>query len=57
MNSCFSHLYLSNFVQHVGGAYALGMMLTKIELVSDEHIVELYKAIKRMVATRGIPID
>lgn len=57
INSCFSHMYLNNFVRHVGSAYALGMMLTKIELVSDEHIVELYKATKRMIAARGLRID
>jgi hypothetical protein len=32
------------------------MLVTKIELVSDEHIVELYKSIKSMVEARGLSI-
>ena len=54
INSCFSSLYLSNFVKHVGGSLTLGMLLTKIELVSDEHAIELYNALGKMLKTRGL---
>ena len=57
INTCFSSLYLSNFVKHVGGSLTLGMLITKIELVSDEHMVELYKSIKSMVEARGLSLD
>ena len=56
INSCFSSLYLSNFVKHVGGSLTLGMLLTKIELVCDEHIVQLYDALGQMVKARGLTV-
>lgn len=54
INSCFSSIYLANFVKHVGGSLTLGMLLTKIELVSDEHMLHLYEALGKMVEARGL---
>jgi phosphatidate cytidylyltransferase len=56
INSCFSSLYLSNFITHVGGSLTLGALLTKIELASDAHIVALYKALTKMIEARGLSV-
>jgi phosphatidate cytidylyltransferase len=56
INSCFSSLYLSNFITHVGGSLTLGALLTKIELASDAHIVALYNALTKMIEARGLSV-
>ena len=51
----FSHLYITNFVRQAG-LMTLGQILLKIELLTNEEIVELYKAVGNMILARGLKL-
>jgi phosphatidate cytidylyltransferase len=50
----FSHLYITNFVRRPGGGMSLGALLLHIELISNDELVKLYKAVGRMLVARGL---
>ena len=51
----FSHLYITNFIRQPG-LMSLGSMLLKIELLTNEEIVELYKSVGNMILARGLKL-
>ena len=50
----FSHLYITNFVRRPGGGMSLGALLLHIELIGNDELVKLYKAVGRMLVARGL---
>ena len=48
-----SHLYVANFVR-MPGMMTVGEVLLKVELVSNEDLLELYVAIGNMCVSRGM---
>jgi phosphatidate cytidylyltransferase len=49
----FSHLYITNFIRKPG-LMTLGQLLLKVELVTNEEILELYQAIGNTILARGL---
>jgi len=50
----FSHLYITNFVRRLDNNMSLGALLLHIELISNDELVKLYKAVGRMLVARGL---
>ena len=50
----FSHLYITNFVRRAGGGMSLGALLLHIELVSNDELVKLHRAVGRALVARGL---
>jgi phosphatidate cytidylyltransferase len=50
----FSHLYITNFVRRADGGMSLGALLLHIELLTNDELVKLYKAIGRALVARGL---
>ena len=50
----FSHLYITNFVRSGGGGMSLGALLLHIELISNDELVKLHRAVGRALVARGL---
>jgi phosphatidate cytidylyltransferase len=50
----FSHLYITNFVRRADGGLSLGALLLHVELLTNDELVKLYKAIGRALVARGL---
>jgi phosphatidate cytidylyltransferase len=51
----FSHLYITNFIRQPG-LMTVGALLLKIELVTNEELLKLYRAVGRIIVSRGLKL-
>jgi phosphatidate cytidylyltransferase len=51
----FSHLYITNFIRKPG-LMSLGQLLLKVELLTNDRMLELYKAVGNMILARGLKL-
>ena len=51
----FSHLYITNFIRQPG-LMTVGQLLLKIEFLTNENLLRLYKAVGKMIVTRGLKL-
>ena len=51
----FSHLYLTNFIRQPG-LMSVGALLLKIELLTNEELLKLYRAVGRIILSRGLKL-
>ena len=51
----FSHLYITNFIRQPG-LMTIGQLLLKVELLTNDDILELFKAVRNMLVARGLKV-
>jgi phosphatidate cytidylyltransferase len=51
----FSHLYITNFIRQPG-LMTVGQLLLKIEFLTNENLLRLYKAVGKVIVTRGLKV-
>ena len=51
----FSHLYITNFIRQPG-LMTVGQLLLKIEFLTNENLLRLYKTVGKMIVTRGLKL-
>ena len=50
----FSHLYLTNFISQPG--LMSSDVLLKVELLTNEELLKLYRAVGRIILSRGLKL-